>query len=297
MLDRLRAAGVTVSRRATAPRTFPTTPTRSCTRPRCRSTIRNWSRRDCSRRARCPVLHRAGALAAIAAMHRTIAVAGSHGKTTTSSMLALILRAAGWQPSFLIGGELNEVGTNAAYGDGELARRRSRRERRHVPAHRARRRDRDERRARPPRPLRRASTPLVDAFERFVDSVPGPVVVGVRRRRVARGSPRARPGVRTYGEDARRRLPRRRTTAVTLPAAASRSSRDGATLGDLVVPIGVKAATNATGAAAMALELGVPFADDRARAARASAASPAASSSAGERDGVTFVDDYAHLPG
>ena len=43
----------------------------------------------------------------------------SHGKTTTSSMLALILRAAGLAPSFLIGGELNEVGTNAACDDGE----------------------------------------------------------------------------------------------------------------------------------------------------------------------------------
>ena len=58
-----------------------------------------------------------------AARHRrdapTVAVAGSHGKTTTSSMLALILRAAGWHPSFIIGGDLNEVGTNAAYDDGE----------------------------------------------------------------------------------------------------------------------------------------------------------------------------------
>ena len=66
-----------------------------------------------------PVLHRADALRALVATRRSIAVAGSHGKTTTSSMLALCLRAAGWQPSFLIGGDLNEVGTNAAYDDGE----------------------------------------------------------------------------------------------------------------------------------------------------------------------------------
>jgi UDP-N-acetylmuramate--alanine ligase len=58
-------------------------------------------------------------LAALAATRRTIAVAGSHGKTTTSSMLALILRGAGWQPSFVIGGEVNEVGANAAFGNGE----------------------------------------------------------------------------------------------------------------------------------------------------------------------------------
>src|SRR5207344_1697157 len=45
--------------------------------------------------------------------------AGTHGKTTTSSMLALILRAAATHPSFIVGGDLNEVGTNAAYDDGE----------------------------------------------------------------------------------------------------------------------------------------------------------------------------------
>ena len=66
-----------------------------------------------------PVLHRAAALAALAATRKTIAVAGSHGKTTSASMLALILRSAGWSPSFVIGGEVNEVGSNAAFGDGE----------------------------------------------------------------------------------------------------------------------------------------------------------------------------------
>ncbi len=65
-----------------------------------------------------PVLRRADALRAIVATRTTIAVAGSHGKTTTSSMLALILRAAGWHPSFLIGGDVNEVGTNAVFDTG-----------------------------------------------------------------------------------------------------------------------------------------------------------------------------------
>ncbi len=65
------------------------------------------------------MLRRADALRAIVATRTTIAVAGSHGKTTTSSMLALILRAAGWHPSFLIGGDLNEVGTNAVFDSGE----------------------------------------------------------------------------------------------------------------------------------------------------------------------------------
>ena len=49
-----------------------------------------------------------------------MAVSGTHGKTTTTSMLALILVEAGLRPSFLIGGEVNEIGTNAVWSTGEL---------------------------------------------------------------------------------------------------------------------------------------------------------------------------------
>src|SRR6185437_11720536 len=73
-----------------------------------------------ARAAGIPVLSRADILAAIASTRRTVAVSGTHGKTTTTSMLALILVEAGLDPSFIIGGEVNEIGTNAAWGDGEL---------------------------------------------------------------------------------------------------------------------------------------------------------------------------------
>ncbi len=66
-----------------------------------------------------PVLSRADALASIVATRRGIGVAGTHGKTTTSSMITLILRAAGMHPSFLIGSELNEVGANAGLDRGD----------------------------------------------------------------------------------------------------------------------------------------------------------------------------------
>jgi UDP-N-acetylmuramate--alanine ligase len=66
-----------------------------------------------------PVLTRAETLAGIAARKRCIAVAGTHGKTTTASMLALILVEAGLHPSFLIGGDVNEIGTNAVWDVGE----------------------------------------------------------------------------------------------------------------------------------------------------------------------------------
>jgi UDP-N-acetylmuramate--alanine ligase len=66
-----------------------------------------------------PVLRRAELLAAVAATRRTVAVAGTHGKTTTSSMLALVLSEAGMHPSFVVGGELNEIGSGAVWDSGE----------------------------------------------------------------------------------------------------------------------------------------------------------------------------------
>ena len=54
-------------------------------------------------------------------MKRTIAVGGTHGKTTSASMAALALLEAGREPAFLIGGELRAAGTNAAWGAGEWA--------------------------------------------------------------------------------------------------------------------------------------------------------------------------------
>ena len=71
-------------------------------------------------RARAPrVVARSGMLAAICATRRCLAVAGTKGKTTTASMLSLILIEAGLRPSFLIGADVNEVGTNAVWDTGE----------------------------------------------------------------------------------------------------------------------------------------------------------------------------------
>jgi UDP-N-acetylmuramate--alanine ligase len=70
------------------------------------------------------VLHRGELLAEVCALRRLIAVAGTHGKTTTAGMLAHALRAIGADPSFLLGGELRGAGedggvANAAWGQGE----------------------------------------------------------------------------------------------------------------------------------------------------------------------------------
>ncbi|MEP6972698.1 MAG: Mur ligase domain-containing protein, partial [Actinomycetota bacterium] len=73
-----------------------------------------------ARRKGDPVWARAQALAALAAGRRSIAVAGTHGKTTTTSMVAVVLERAGLDPSFLVGGDLNESGSGARSGEGDL---------------------------------------------------------------------------------------------------------------------------------------------------------------------------------
>jgi UDP-N-acetylmuramate--alanine ligase len=64
------------------------------------------------------VMHRAAALASVMAGRRVIAVAGTHGKTTTTSMLTTVLRECGADPGYVIGGVLNETGLGAEDGAG-----------------------------------------------------------------------------------------------------------------------------------------------------------------------------------
>jgi UDP-N-acetylmuramate--alanine ligase len=66
------------------------------------------------------VLHRSEALAALMAGHRIACVAGTHGKTSTTSMLTVALQHCRLDPSFAIGGDLNESGANAHHGAGGI---------------------------------------------------------------------------------------------------------------------------------------------------------------------------------
>ena len=66
-----------------------------------------------------PVIPRAEMLAELMRLHFAIAVAGSHGKTTTTSMIALVLERAGLDPTAVIGGRLSVFGSNARLGDSE----------------------------------------------------------------------------------------------------------------------------------------------------------------------------------
>ena len=74
---------------------------------------------DAARAMGLPVITRAEMLAELMRMHRTIAVTGSHGKTTTTSMVSWILEQAGTDPTVIAGGIINGWGTNARVGKGE----------------------------------------------------------------------------------------------------------------------------------------------------------------------------------
>ena len=73
-----------------------------------------------ARRRGIPVWQRARMLAALAEDRRTVAVAGTHGKTTTSSLAATTFIAMGLDPTFLVGGEVRDAGSNARCGSGDL---------------------------------------------------------------------------------------------------------------------------------------------------------------------------------
>lgn len=66
------------------------------------------------------IIHRSVALAAAMGTQEVVAVAGTHGKTTTTAMVTVLLREAGLDPSFAIGGDVAALGVNAAYGSGNV---------------------------------------------------------------------------------------------------------------------------------------------------------------------------------
>ena len=70
-------------------------------------------------RRKIPVIPRAEMLAELARLKYSVAVAGTHGKTTTTSMIATVLDKAGYDPTIVVGGLLNTIGSNARLGKGD----------------------------------------------------------------------------------------------------------------------------------------------------------------------------------
>ncbi len=149
-MERLRRRGST-RRSATTPPTCRRGP-RSSSRPRSARTTRSWRWPASAASSRSTA---AQLLAELCAEKRLIAIAGTHGKTTTTAMAAWALRAIGADPAFFVGGEVPGLGPDGEHrqrrlGRGGVGRRRGRRERRQLPAPAPRGRGRHQRRDGPP---------------------------------------------------------------------------------------------------------------------------------------------------
>ncbi|EPH39225.1 putative UDP-N-acetylmuramate--L-alanine ligase [Streptomyces aurantiacus JA 4570] len=247
-----------------------------------------------------PVVHRSDALASLMDGLRPIAVAGTHGKTTTTSMLAVSLASLGLHPSYAIGGDLDAPGSNADHGSGEIfvaeADESDRSFHKYAPEvaivlnveldHHANYASMDE---------------IYESFETFADKiVPGGTLViaadhgGAREltRRIAKRRPELR--VVTYGESADADV---RITGVTPQGLKSDVTAvlDGTELRFAVSVPGRHYAHNAVAALAAGVALGIPAAE----------LAPALASYTGvkrrlqlkgEAAGVQVVDSYAHHP-
>jgi UDP-N-acetylmuramate--alanine ligase len=244
-----------------------------------------------ARRLGIPVLHRAAVLAAIATARRCVAVAGTHGKTTTASMLSLILVEAGLHPSYLIGADVNETGTNALWDAGEWLVMEADES---YGSFGALRSDVALVTNVEPDHLDHYGTfeSLADAFSRYL---------GASQRRVVSADDPvaarlgAEVGAASVGMSPASTYRIEAVTTARSAVSFDLAGPDGR-LGriELAVP-GVHNARNAALAAVGALEVGAPF-DAVASALARFAGVPRRFEFRGEAGGVTFVDDYAHLP-
>jgi UDP-N-acetylmuramate--alanine ligase len=239
-----------------------------------------------------PSLHRSGMLASICAQAKSLAVAGTHGKTSTTSMLMLILSQAGLRPNFVIGGDVTDMGTGAQWTGGEwLVVEADESDGTHLelPLHGT--------------ILTNVEVDhldhygtyeaIIEGFDRYLGQVPGPKVLCLDDARCAVLA--ERHGAITYGT-----TPTADYVATNIVPNSGSFTFDvvhhGEVLGSVSLPLrGIHNVRNATGALAMALTIGVTF--EVAAAALSKFGGVARRFDIRAVDGgATLVDDYAHLP-
>src|SRR5579871_3470229 len=256
-----------------------------------------------ARAQRLPVVRRAEMLAELMRLKSCVAIAGTHGKTTTTSMVASLIDAGGFDPTVINGGIINAYGTNARLGEGDwmvVEADESDGTFLKLPADIAIVTNVD------PEHLDHFKTfdAVQEAFRAFVENVPfyGFAVMctdhEVVHSLVGRIEDRR---IITYGENPQADV---RLIGLTSGggssqfAVAIKSRKTGATheIKDIVLPMpGRHNASNATAAIAVAHELGIS--DDAIRKAIASFGGVKRRfTKTGEWNGVTIIDDYGHHP-
>jgi len=258
-----------------------------------------------ARRRRIPVIPRAEMLAELMRLRYGIAIAGAHGKTTTTSMVALVLERAGLDPTAVIGGRLSAFGSNARLGRGAPMV---------VEA------DESDRSFLTLSPAIALVTnidrehmdsygswqALKDAFLEFINKVPfyGAAVLCADDEAVRELMPRTSRRVITYGfaDPAQTAQPDIAAHDMRLEPFASRctvsrlANGERERLGEMRVAVpGRHNLLNALGAVAIAIELQVPFPRIAAALAEFTGAERRFQIR-GERRGVMVVDDYGHHP-
>jgi UDP-N-acetylmuramate--alanine ligase len=248
-------------------------------------------------RLKIPVIPRAEMLAELMRLKFGIAVAGAHGKTTTTSMVAAVLGAAGLDPTFVVGGRVNHAGANARLGQGEYMV---------VEA------DESDRSFLLLAPVIAVVTTIdrehldhyqsleeiQEAFLQFVNRVPfyGSVVLCLDEPNVQAILSRVRRPVITYGTSSQADL---LIADVKLLGLSSefRLQYHGDDLGvfHLPAPPGIHNVRNAAAAAAVALALNVPADLIRAGLEHFSGVGRRFEIK-GRYNGVTLIDDYGHHP-
>ena len=247
-------------------------------------------------RRKVPVIPRAEMLAELMRMKYGIAIAGTHGKTTTTSMVATVLAAAGWDPTAVVGGKLNSLGSNAKLGQGEFL------------VAEADESDGSFLKLSPTVAVVTNIDPehldfysgigqIKETFLHFINKVPfyGFVVLCIDHPNVQELIPSVTKTIVSYGFSSHADY---RADGVVPEGMSSRFRviRRGEPLGEVTIQSpGRHNVSNALAAAAVAGELGIPF--DRIRAGLAEYGGVARRFQVkGERNGVTVVDDYGHHP-
>jgi UDP-N-acetylmuramate--alanine ligase len=244
-----------------------------------------------------PVIRRAHMLGQIMRLKQGIAIAGTHGKTTTTSLVGMILTEAGFDPTIVVGGRVRILGTNARLGRGDFL------------VAEADEYDRSFLELTPDVAVitnveadhldcYRDLADIVDAFVLFANRVPfyGAVIACLDDSGVGAVLPRVEKRVVTYGESPQAHL---RARNIALEASGTRfeawDSEQGL-LGEVQLPLpGRHNVANALAAIAVGRELLVPF-PDIVRALAGFTGVVRRFEKKGERGGVLVVDDYAHHP-